>query len=245
MTKRLISVLLTTAAAAGFLRSRGKFSTKHQKKTNRNLIERALSRHAADDAARRYLMYLIMPVWAVTGFLDWLWHKQTKIETTSGTKESLLHLIMMAEVGAPILTGLFLEMNAGSLALMAAGWLMHEATVALDVTYTQSRRKILAREQHTHSYMQSIPFEIVALMACLYPEQFLSLFGGSPEKPDFKLRFRKPPIPMTNFALIVGGMGLVATAPHIEELWRCVRVQRKGLAGSEIPECARVLYAGN
>jgi hypothetical protein len=51
-----------------------------------------------------------------------LWHRQTKIETTSGAKESVMHLIMMAEAGIPILTGLFLEMNAGALALMGAGW---------------------------------------------------------------------------------------------------------------------------
>jgi hypothetical protein len=59
-----------------------------------------------------------------------LWHRQTKIETTSGVKESMMHLLMMAEAGAPILTGLFLEMNAGALALMGTGWLLHELTVA-------------------------------------------------------------------------------------------------------------------
>jgi hypothetical protein len=64
-------------------------------------------------------------------------------------KESAMHLLMMAEAGAPILTGLFLDMNAGALALMGAGWLLHELTVAWDVKYTISRRKIFAREQHT------------------------------------------------------------------------------------------------
>jgi hypothetical protein len=35
-----------------------------------------------------------------------------------------MHLLMMAEAGAPILTGLFLEMNAGALAPMGASWLL-------------------------------------------------------------------------------------------------------------------------
>jgi hypothetical protein len=201
------------------------------------------ARQAADQAARRYLMYVVMPVWAVSGFLDWLWHRQTKIETTSGVKEAIMHVVMMAEAGTPILTGMFLEMNAGALAFMGAGWLLHEMTVALDVKYTISRRVIPPREQHTHSYMQTIPFDIVMMMACLYPEQSLALFGLGPEKPDFKLRARKPPIPLKDFAAVIACMGILSGLPHLEELWRCYSTKREGLAGRDIPECARELYA--
>jgi hypothetical protein len=91
--------------------------------------------------------------------------------------------------------------------------------------------------------MQTIPFDIIATMVCLHPEQFLSLFGLGPERPDFKLRFRKPPIPLKDFAAIVACMGLVSGLPHVEELWRCYRAQQAGLAGKDIPDCARELYA--
>jgi len=64
-----------------------------------------------------------VPLWSLAIFLCWLWHRQTKIETKSGTKESVMHLLMTAEAGAPILTGLFLEVNAGALALMSC-WRM-------------------------------------------------------------------------------------------------------------------------
>jgi hypothetical protein len=188
-------------------------------------------------------MYVIMPVWCVSGFFDWLWHRQTKIETTSGVKESVMHLIMMAEAGAPLLTGMFLEINPGALALMGAGWLLHEFTVAWDVKYTSSRRKIPPREQHTHSYMQTIPFNIIVTLACLYPEQCMALFGIGKGKADFKLRLRKPPVPMKHFVAIVAGMGTVSGLPHLEELWRCYSAQRDGLAGRDIPECARELYS--
>jgi hypothetical protein len=234
--KSLLPVLL--GAGAGLLLMGSK--ARHRRYLS---SQREQSRHAADEATRRYLMYIIMPVWAVTGFLDWLWHRQTRIETTSGVKESIMHLLMMAEAGAPILTGLFLEMNAGALALMGAGWLIHDATVAWDVSYTVSRRVIFPREQHTHSYMQTIPFDIVATLACLHPEQSLALLGLGPEKPDFKLRLRKPPVPLKHFAAIVAGMGAVSGLPHIEELWRCYRAQQSGVAGRDIPDCAQELYA--
>ncbi len=188
-------------------------------------------------------MYAIMPIWSIAGFLDWLWHKQTRIETTSGVQESIMHLVMMAEAGVPILTGMFLETNAGSMALMGTGWLLHEATVAWDVSYTLSRRKIYAREQLTHTYMESVPFAIVVTFACLYPEQFLALLGAGPEKADFELRFRKKPIPLTHFAVIVAGMGVVSGLPHLEELWRCYRAKKLGLAGRDIEESAQQLYA--
>ncbi len=187
-------------------------------------------------------MYIIMPVWSIAGFLDWLWHRQTKIETTSGMKESVMHLLMMAEAGAPILTGLFLEMNAGSLALMGAGWLIHDLTVAWDVSYTSSRRIIYPREQHTHGYMQTIPFDIVAVLACLHPHQTMALVGLGPDKADFALRLRKPPVPLKDFAAIVACMGLLSGLPHLEELWRCYRAKQSGQAETDIPACARELF---
>ncbi len=243
MSRKSVFSILLTGAALALLGT--KASSVSVKAGSRRMATKRKdsTRDAADEATRRYLMYIIMPVWSVTGFLDWLWHPQTKIETTSGVKESVMHLLMMAEAGAPILTGLFLEMNAGALALMGAGWLAHEITVAWDVNYTISRRKIFPREQQTHGYMQTIPFDIIATMACLHPDQSLSLLGLGSEKPDFKLRFRKPPVPVTDFIAILACMGAVSALPHVEELWRCYRAQRAGRAGADISECAQELYA--
>ncbi|MBV8673668.1 MAG: hypothetical protein JOZ33_09565 [Acidobacteriaceae bacterium] len=240
--KSLFRVLLGAASAGLVLLGRKSQAPGSEGRRSSIADEFERSRQAADTVTRRYLTYVIMPVWSMAGFLDWLWHRQTKIETTSGVKESMMHLLMMAETGAPIMLGLFLEMNAGALALMGAGWLLHEATVAWDVSYTASRRKIPPREQHTHSYMQSIPFEIVATLACLHPEQALALVGAGPQKPDFQLRLKKAPVPLAHFAGIVACMGIVSGLPHLEELWRCYRAQRSGDAGRDTPECARELY---
>jgi hypothetical protein len=241
--KSLLPIVLGAGAGLYLLKRKGRSASSPSIEQRYAGSDLKHSREAADEATRRYLTYVIMPAWSIAGFLDWLWHRQTRIETTSGVKESAMHLLMMAEAGAPILTGLFLEMNAGVLALMSAGWLLHELTVAWDVSYTISRRKINPREQNTHGYMQTIPFDIVATLACLHPEQALALLGMGPQKADFRLRLRKPPIPLKHFAAIVACMGIVSGLPHVEELWRCYRAQQEGLAGSEIPECARELYA--
>lgn len=42
-------------------------------------------------------------VWLVAGFADWLCHRASHIESTTGAKESLIHLLMFAEVGVPLL----------------------------------------------------------------------------------------------------------------------------------------------
>ncbi len=204
---------------------------------------KAQVREVAEKTAQRYMMYLVMPAWSIVGALDWLWHRQTSIETTSGPKESAMHLLMMAEAGIPVLAGLFLETNAGVLRLMTAGMLLHQATVMWDVSYTVSRRKVSAREQHTHTFMETLPFDILAVFACLHPEQFLAAFGLGDEKPDFALRLKRPGLPISHVAAIFGAMTLFNVLPHMEEFWRCWKANRAGLTGSETPECARELYA--
>src|SRR5438270_11034648 len=149
-------------------------------------------RELADQPARRYITYAVLPAWPISGFLDWLWHRQTNIETTSGTEESITHLLMVTEAGLPIMLAMFLEINSGVLALMMGGWLLHQLTAYIDIAYTVSRRVIPPREQQTHLFMQTIPFDILAIMACLYPEQFKALLGMGKEKRSFSLCFKRP-----------------------------------------------------
>ena len=194
-------------------------------------------------SSQRYMMYVIIPAWSLVGALDWLWHKQTKIESTSGPQESAMHLLMMAEAGVPVLAGLFLDPNAGLLRLMTIGMLLHQATVMWDVSYTVSRRKIPAREQHTHTFMETLPFDILAVFACMHSEQFKAMLGLGNEKPDFKLKLKRPPLPILEIAAIFGAMGLFVGLPHAEEFWRCWKARQRGLTGADTPECARELYA--
>ena len=52
------------------------------------------------------LLYVIVPLWLLAGFTDYVLHKRTRIEHTAGTRESLLHLLQLGEIGLPVLLGL-------------------------------------------------------------------------------------------------------------------------------------------
>jgi hypothetical protein len=219
---------------------------KTRRSSGHSSLARLIARDRESDAARssqRYLMYVIIPAWGLVGALDWLWHKQTKIETTSGPKESMMHLLMMMEAGVPVLAGLFLETNAGLLRLMSIGMLLHQATVMWDVSYTASRRNIPPREQHTHTFMETLPFDILAVFACMHPKEFRSMLGLGGEKPDFELRLKQSPLPLHQIVAIFGALGAFVFLPHVEELWRCWRAKQRGLTGVDTPECVRELYA--
>jgi hypothetical protein len=87
-------------------------------------------------------LYFTVPLWVVAGSLDYLWHRRTKIETTSGTTESAIHALMMTEAGLPMLLGLLLEINAGVILLMVAAFVAHAGTAIWDVAYAVERRKV-------------------------------------------------------------------------------------------------------
>jgi hypothetical protein len=243
MKKSAVTGLVLASAAAWFLGDHRKSPVANRLLSAVPGRQQAEARRIADQSSQRYLMYFIVPGWALAAGLDYLWHRQTKIETTSGPKESITHLLMMGEAGIPLLAGLFLESNAGLLALMTAGMLLHQATVIWDVEYTASRRKIPPREQHTHTFMETLPFDILAVFATLHPEQFRSMLGLGREKPDFSLRLKKPGLPIRQIVGIFGAITLFVALPHVEEFWRCWRAYRRGLTGKDTPECVRELYA--
>src|ERR1044072_6566267 len=64
-----------------------------------------------EDANRRFLMYAVMPLRFVPAVADWAMHRRTRIEETSGTRESALHALMMTEAGVPVAMGLLARVN--------------------------------------------------------------------------------------------------------------------------------------
>ena len=55
---------------------------------------------------------VIVPLWQMAGTADWICHRATNIEGTTGAKESLMHLLMLTEVSIPVLAGFHLEITA-------------------------------------------------------------------------------------------------------------------------------------
>ncbi len=199
------------------------------------------SNHTAR-VTERYLLYFTVPLWVIAGSLDYLWHRRTHIEKTSGTLESAIHALMMTEAGIPMLLGLTLEVNAGVILLMIAAFFAHAATAIWDVAYAVERRKVTPNEQHVHSFLEVLPFCAVSFVICLHWDQFTSLFGQSDEKPRFELKRKQPPLPTSYLAGFLTAVA-VNGAAYGEELIRCWQAEIRGLKGSETPEAAKELYA--
>jgi hypothetical protein len=194
---------------------------------SKSTIDLSLRNSDPEHALTRYLLYYLMPLWMAAGLVDWYWHKDTDIEHTAGAKESLIHLLMFTEVGVPIIMGLLLEINAGVIASMAGALVVHEATAFWDVAYATDHRNVKPREQHTHSFLEVLPFMALSMASCLHWDQFRSLFGVGKEKPKWGIKLKKERLPTPYLlgivGLIVGGIVL----PYGNELYRCWKARNE------------------
>jgi hypothetical protein len=196
-----------------------------------------------DKAMRRLTAYFIVPIWIGAGFLDYLWHRRTRIETTSGLEEALVHSLMMLEAGPPVLAPLFFEIDSGVLASMIALSVLHEATVLFDLWFTAPRRAIPAGEQVTHTFLEAPPFLVTAAAISTHWDQFLALFGRGRERSRFQIRLQHPSVPLSNMVAIFAVLTLFGALPHADELRRCIQAKKAGAVGRDTPACLPEVYS--
>lgn len=189
-----------------------------------------------NDPAVLILMYFILPVWLLAGCADWLCHRASHIETTTGAKESALHLLMLAEIGVPLLAAIFLQINAGIIALMIGAFCVHQATALWDTSYAASARDVTPFEQHVHSFLEMIPLMAILFVVSLYWGQFQALFGFGPETARFDLAWKEEPLPATYVLSIMVVMVVFELIPFIEEFFRGLRANQ----GAFVPPKARM-----
>src|SRR5437868_12676114 len=79
------------------------------------------------------LVYVILPMWVLAGFGDYLCHRATDIEHANGLKESALHWLMLGEVAVPLLAAVFLKVNALMMVVMMVFLIAHEITGYVDL----------------------------------------------------------------------------------------------------------------
>ncbi|MFI5975600.1 diguanylate cyclase [Streptomyces sp. NPDC051452] len=182
------------------------------------------------DATTRFLLYGLLPGWFVPGLADWVMHRRTGIEDTAGTKESLIHSLMMAEVGLPIALTLRYEVNPLLLSVQLGAAAVHEATALWDVrTAVDSDREVKPIEQHIHSFLESLPFGGLVSLMCLHSDQVRSLLRGGRGDPDaWRLVPRRRPLSPGYLAGIGLAIGACVLAPYGEELLRCRRAAGDG-----------------
>ncbi|TGS19202.1 diguanylate cyclase [Mesorhizobium sp. M2E.F.Ca.ET.209.01.1.1] len=188
-----------------------------------------------DDPMVLILMYFVLPVWLIAGFADWLCHRATHIESTTGAKESLIHLLMFAEVGIPLLAAMFLEVNALVIAVMIVTFFVHEATAMWDVRYATTARTVSPIEQHVHSFLEMIPLMGLVSVVSLHWGQFLALFGAGTERARFDLAWKQEQLPVAYVAIVMIVIALFELLPYVEEFLRGLRAN----AGRFVPAKAR------
>lgn len=175
------------------------------------------------EVTRNVLMYFVLPLWLLAGFADWLCHRASHIATTAGPKESLIHLLMLAEMGIPVTAAMALEVNAGVILVMIVCWALHEATAIWDVVYAHEKREIKPVEQWVHSYLGVLPLLSLVLVVVLNWHQFLALLGMGTETARFDIILREPPLPWGYVLSIIGAVVLLEVLPYLEELIRGLR----------------------
>ncbi|MFF7971482.1 diguanylate cyclase [Streptomyces sp. NPDC007905] len=177
------------------------------------------------EATTRFLLYGLLPGWFLPGLADWAMHRRTRIEHTAGTKESLIHSLMMAEVGVPIALTLRYEINPLLLTVQLGAAAVHEATALWDVrTAVDSDREVKPLEQHIHSFLEALPFGALASLMCLHSDQVRSLLRRGRGDPDaWRLVPRRRPLSPGYLAGIGLAIGACVLLPYGEELLRCGR----------------------
>ncbi len=174
----------------------------------------------------KILAFGALPAWLLAGGADWFCHRRSGIERTSGPRESWLHLILYLQIAVPAVLGLWLEISATLLVIMATGVLAHMATSWWDTAFSQPRRFIAPIEQLVHSWLEMVPLFALILVAAIHATEFA--------QPRWHLVLRAPSLPVIQrwgFTLaVLAGIPLI-----IEEIWRGMRHPRLGKSAASQP----------
>ena len=180
----------------------------------------------AEACATIVLACVVVPAWIAAGVLDWLCHRRARIEHTSGARESVLHLVMFAELGVPLVAVLLFEINALVFAIAMAGFVVHEFTAMHDVKLAVRHRPVTPIEQHVHSFLELLPLMAILLLVVLYPGQFLALFALGDEQARFELQWKQIPLPVPYTAAVLVAAVVCNALPYTEELIRGLRAPK-------------------
>jgi hypothetical protein len=165
------------------------------------------------------LLYLMLLLWLLAGWGDWLCHRRSRIELSAGPRESALHLALYLLVAVPTGMSVYLSIDALLLAFMTACVVAHMVVSVWDTTYAQPRRFISPLEQHIHSHQDMLPFFALALVVVLHWDAL--------GHPVWTLSPRPRPLPWGPAVLVALCAGLMMIT---EELVRCLRNVRQGVA---------------
>lgn len=168
-------------------------------------------------------LFLLLPLWLAAGAADQLCHREQQLERHAGFRESLLHLAMalqMAVLGAGVM---LLQPNVGSLALMLAACVAHEATTWVDLAHAEARRRVPWYEQAVHAWQQVLPWVVFGSYLALEEATGSALAGGV-----WRLHLKQPLLPPPWLPGVLAATALLGLGPVALEVWRCWRLRTPG-----------------
>lgn len=171
------------------------------------------------------LLYVFLPLWGIAGFVDWCCHRATKIEDTSGMKETFMHSVMGVQIAIPILLCLLFEVNVLVLLICFAALILHEGIAHWDVRYAAPRREISIWEMHAHCYLSTLPLYMLSIIAIINWDIVIKLVTL-----DWSGQFGFSPVTKAHggdayLPWYLSFMAMLCVFPYMEEFVRCFRRQ--------------------
>lgn len=160
-----------------------------------------------------FLGWVIYPAWLAAGAVDYLCHRKTDIERTSGAMESWLHVAQLASMTLIVAFATLAEITVASWSVLVLAAIAHSALAFADVAYTDGRRRISPLEQTAHSFMEVLPLVAVGLLAVAsWPLARAPEFAFASPLEGWR-------------AAVLGSFALLAGVPVFEELFRSLRAR--------------------
>lgn len=169
------------------------------------------------------ILYGLLPLWGIAGFLDWCCHRATHVETTSGLKESLVHSLMGVQLGIPIILCLMFEINVLILEICFVMWVLHELVAHWDVRYAAPLREISIWEMHVHNYLATVPLYLFMLIVVLNWDVAMKAITLDWEGQFAFTRVRAPHGSDSYLPGYLLFMAVLCVFPYVEENLRCFR----------------------
>lgn len=168
----------------------------------------------------KHLLQNLVFLWIAMGFLDWVCHRKSKIEETTGLSESLFHLLQLFITAAGFAIAVFWPINVSTLFILSLLWSTHQFVTWIELSHVTGSRVITALEQMVHSFMEVLPLTAIMLLAVLMVG---NIHQGAAIEPlayhwEDDLRFS-----------ILASLGVLTfiAFPFLEEFLRCLRVRRR------------------
>jgi hypothetical protein len=168
-----------------------------------------------------FLAWVLYPLWLIGGAADYICHRRTDIQRTSGIQESWLHVAQFLAISLVFVGAVLLQITLPVVIALVLLVVAHTVLSFIDVSYTLGRRHISASEQHAHGLLNVIPLIAVALLAILNWQTMLAPSSGP------VVRLKDEPLPATHVAMLLGSFSVLAGGPVIEEWLRTYRARVK------------------